>query len=457
MSKNFILITRENKGLLSFVYQAIKKDHENESKNNTKFLNYHPNIKLSFFVFAEIIKIIFSGSYFNNHKFAKIKIYNCNIGRYILSQTFKYLDTHLSFFSFNFYKLKHLLEALNIVKFSIDNNKKIKALYIDHTVYINGIFLNYFSTKNVDIYTHNYPRGLFKIKRNSQRGNLDFEDLNSIKKNKKYNYNKKKVEKFLYKKMKPNFSWPWLIETKINFEKLKKKNLQNFDALVYCHAFTDAQLQCGYSGFYKYEDWLCYTLDELQKKNKKTIIKIHPNFTKYSTHFRAKFEIKIFNRLKKKYESNSNFLFIEEPFNNYQFLRLLNKKCILISHHGTAIIEGALLGFKIISYYKGFWEKKFKITNTWNTKVKYSSLLGKNFKSLKSSNKNDFLNFANQLIFNKYGPFGKRYFLHLVSKHFKVKISDIDNGLVKLRDYNKKIKTDKLLADRLQGSIEKIF
>ena len=100
--------------------------------------------------------------------------------------------------------------------------------------------------------------------------------------------------------MKPNFSWPWLIERKLNSQKLKKMNLNKYEALVYCHAFTDAQLQCGYSGFYRYEDWLIYTLDILQQKNKKTIIKIHPNFTKYSSHFRSKFELKIFERVKKK-------------------------------------------------------------------------------------------------------------------------------------------------------------
>ena len=49
-------------------------------------------------------------------------------------------------------------------------------------------------------------------------------------------------------------------------------------------------------------------------------------------------------------------------------MKNLRSNCLLISHHGTAIIEGALLGFKIISFAKGFWDKKFRITNTWKNK-----------------------------------------------------------------------------------------
>ena len=80
--------------------------------------------------------------------------------------------------------------------------------------------------------------------------------------------------------MKPNFSWPWLVDENLKKEKIKSFNLKNFDFLVYCHAFTDAQLQCGYAGFIKYEDWLEYTLKILNKNKKKVLIKIHPNFSK---------------------------------------------------------------------------------------------------------------------------------------------------------------------------------
>ena len=106
----------------------------------------------------------------------------------------------------------------------------------------------------------------------------------------------------------------------------------------------DAQLQCGYAGFIKYEDWLEYTL-KILNKNKKVLIKIHPNFQK-SKHYRSQFELKIFYRVKEKYKNNKDFLFIDEPYNNFQFLKNLRPNCLLISHHSTAIIEGALLGLK---------------------------------------------------------------------------------------------------------------
>ena len=256
--------------------------------------------------------------------------------------------------------------------------------------------------------------------------------------------------------MKPNFSWPWLVDENLKKEKIKSFNLKNFDFLVYCHAFTDAQLQCGYAGFIKYEDWLEYTLKILNKNKKKVLIKIHPNFSKKSKHYRSQFELKIFYRVKEKYKNNKDFLFIDEPYNNFEFLKNLRPNCLLISHHGTAIIEGALLGFKIISFAKGFWDKNFRITNTWKNKDLYSKLLSYEYSKFKFANKKDFYDFTDKLIFNEYGTFGNKYFLKPIAKYFKVKVSDLDNGLVKLRNFKYNNKNDFKLSQEIMKCIETI-
>ena len=51
-----------------------------------------------------------------------------------------------------------------------------------------------------------------------------------------------------------------------------------YDYIVYAHSFTDAQLIYGADGFCSTLEWLIFTINELNRQNKKFIIKAHPNF-----------------------------------------------------------------------------------------------------------------------------------------------------------------------------------
>ena len=56
-----------------------------------------------------------------------------------------------------------------------------------------------------------------------------------------------------------------------NIKKFDYMNLSTFNV-------TNAQLIYGYDGFSNSYDWLDFTLKELNKTNKKVLIKSHPNF-----------------------------------------------------------------------------------------------------------------------------------------------------------------------------------
>ena len=43
------------------------------------------------------------------------------------------------------------------------------------------------------------------------------------------------------------------------------------------------------------------------------------------------------------YSDNDNIIIIKDPIKNGDLLKKLNKKTILISHHGSAILEGLFL------------------------------------------------------------------------------------------------------------------
>ena len=99
----------------------------------------------------------------------------------------------------------------------------------------------------------------------------------------------------------------------------------------------------GYDGFINVYDWLIFTINELSKnKNNKIMIKAHPFFfdAKFPN-LMMKYDRKLFLKIADKYKDNKNVIFIKEPIKNSDLLYQLNKrKTILISHHGSAILEG---------------------------------------------------------------------------------------------------------------------
>ena len=48
--------------------------------------------------------------------------------------------------------------------------------------------------------------------------------------------------------------------------------------MVYAHSFTDGQLWFGNDGFENSFDWLKFTLNNLESRNKITLIKCHTNY-----------------------------------------------------------------------------------------------------------------------------------------------------------------------------------
>ena len=60
--------------------------------------------------------------------------------------------------------------------------------------------------------------------------------------------------------------------------KIFNKDLSDVDYLIYAHSFIDGQLFYGYDEFVNLFDWLEFTIKFLKKRNKKIIVKSHPNF-----------------------------------------------------------------------------------------------------------------------------------------------------------------------------------
>ena len=53
---------------------------------------------------------------------------------------------------------------------------------------------------------------------------------------------------------------------------------------------------------------------------------------------------------------------------NIEIVSKLLKKTIILSHHGTAILEATHMGYKSICSVYSLWDQKFNISNQWSKK-----------------------------------------------------------------------------------------
>ncbi len=454
--KNFFFLTTNSKNL--YLISALISKKYLEKKNNQsyelkKVENKKFYFKFIFFFFNAFIK----GSLFDNKKFVKLRYNNFSLGRYVLSTFIRKSFNHNYFFKkYLFFKL--LFQGVNIINTYKIVDKNIVGIYIDHAQFINGLYVEIFSKfkKNVSIY--NYPKGLTlidfsKTKKNNQKGS--FEGILQLDfKNKKINKKEKKLanNKICYSLKNPKII-PWLGNTK--FFQFRKHNFKSYSHVIYAHSFTDDQLMWGYDDFIDMQEWLIFTIEELLKNKRYFIIKSHPNFFTNSRNKskREYLDKMIFNQIKKKYKSKY-IKFIDYPLKNDLFLKNLNKKTILISHHGTAIFEGILNNFKVISSRATLWNKNFNLTNNWGNLHEYKKLLRVGWKNLFYANKDDFYKICYSLYCNKYNIYGNSFWQKSLFKSLNLKLYETENN-VSLK-INKLIKSHNLdsIVNKITYTIE---
>ena len=133
----------------------------------------------------------------------------------------------------------------------------------------------------------------------------------------------------------------------------------------------------------------------------------------------------------------------------------LDKKTILISHHGSAILEGLFLNFKCIASRAAFWSSIFKLTNDWNNRSNYKKVLLKSWKELKTHNKNDLYNVCYQLFCNPLSLYGKYYWQQIMSKELNIPRKKIYEESAYIFDKVKITKNDiKKIAINISKTIE---
>ena len=135
--------------------------------SNTKYvikkIVIKKKININFFLF--IFKNILFGKFFYTRKIVKLSYNNINVGRYLISRTYRTFKTYDSKFFFylillkNIYLISRYIETANYYL----KNYNFKSAYLDHCFYLNGIFFDIFKQNQKVIYTNNYPVDIIRI------------------------------------------------------------------------------------------------------------------------------------------------------------------------------------------------------------------------------------------------------------------------------------------------------
>lgn len=403
-----------------FIYASkINADLSLKKKLEFKVLKKKKKITFSFlyFFFSNILSLI--NFKFSWEKIVFLKYKNCQIGRFAIARTFREESSYKNDLNLYINLIKNIFICGTLIDTALKLKDEVAAVYIDHIGYLNGALFSIFSKNKIRIYTNAYPRGLFFIdfKKKKNKKLQTIENALKITKNKKKVIIPSKHQISFFRKIleKPN-TIPYMKYTKFtNLKEYKDVDWKKYDYIIYAHSFLDAQLWLGYDGFKNLYDWLDFSIYNLLKQKKKIIIKSHPNFYNSAIGNMAKLDQDIFKEIYQKYHKSEYVFFINKPIKNFDLLKNVSKKTILISHHGSALIEGLYLGFKCISSKSTFWNDDFKLTNNWKNINEYKKVLNKKWSKLNYCANKDLNEILNHIYWKNTSIYGDKYILEIIS------------------------------------------
>lgn len=444
--------TQKNFGTYKILNKAILNYHKKNFDNNQKnifYLERKLNLKFIIFYILNSLKFFL---FLNEEKFLYLKYRKTYIGRHVVSYVYRDVTSHKSKIRLRYNYLKYFFIAGLIAESANYYVQKASAIYVDHPGYLNGIFFSIFAENKKIVYAHCYPRGLFCINF-SKKNNFLNRDLEKCLKfyHKKKNTKKKIIKNYVKRIFVDPEQIPHM--RKQNWENLNF-DTKKIDYIVYTHSFVDGLMWWGIDGFVNLKDWTEFTIDTLIKKNKNILVKVHPNFFQKVSRDYLKLDKEIFSEIMNKYSNNHKVYFVNEPIKNFELLKNVKKETIIISHHGTALLEGMAFNLKCISSIATLWNNKnFRISNVWNSKKSYKRVLKKNWKNLKFTNKRDFDDIEELIFGNDYNIYGKKYWQNILCKNFKIHLHEFVKDPHKFTNNANKNLINKTAAE-LSGCIE---
>lgn len=301
--------------------------------------------------------------------FVDIKYRSILIGKYIVSTSLRSPKSFTNPFTYCFRFVKFLFRAFHIVEFLFDNQCCIRSVYAHDYPYMNGISLEFAKKYSIPVYISNYP---FSLTRFSISSTTDTRDLSLVPYKSISISDFSQATSFLHKLTLSSSSLSYM--KGINYEhSLRDLDTENVYAVIFAHSFTDAQQQIKDLSFRSVYEWLLFTLKILQ--GKKLILKAHPAFfRKEQEAATIDYDKIVWNKVLKIVQNNPNIQVINWPLENSTLFSSLASSTVMITHHGTCLIEAASFGFKCICSFSSP-SAKYPLFNTWSSKDEYARLL----------------------------------------------------------------------------------
>lgn len=424
---------------------SISKYYKKMDEENIKWFYYSSLIQNKYlFPWLSIprILIFFLFSFIYKYCWIYYQYKGVNVGRYAMSLSFRDVGSNFNRGKFCLSTFFGVLKGVTLIYRIEKVEKDFDAFYIDHGVYLNGIFIEYASKKNKSIFTNGYPYGLIHWNTSKKIGYENLHLLPFARCAKNINFDKSGLLSDI----------PYLSkipETSI------KKDYKDIDLIVYVHSFTDAQIIFGPNDAYiNMYDWFNDVCKILSKSSKKVIIKGHPNFYRSSTAEVVKMDRDIFKFFTKRFKKNLNLHFIDEAVSNEHLLNSIDKNTVLVSHHGNSLIEGAVLGFKCISSNNSVWKEFFHF-NEFSTKKEMKRLLLTDYSNLYNKPKKvEIFNYLYILKRTKFSYYSDECWHSIIAKNLGISSYDFITTPGLIESINSKT-FDKIVGD-ISNSIHRI-
>ena len=289
------------------------------------------------------------------------------VGRYAISAALRHPSAYLNKIVYYGRLARNLFYCVRNIDNFLAISNRVAALYVNEPAYINGVYCELAAKLGLPVYHNMYPYRLTRFAMDRKTDAVNAFIVHPLNVPGRTEKGRHFLESIIASTGKISYM------ANVEFES-RAFAPSDADVVIYAHSFTDAQQAYGGDrAFLSMYDWLVFTLDEL--KDRKVVLKAHPGFFRkgYAAQV-IEWDRVVFEAVIKRFSGRPNLTIIDWPMRNNELLSSLDKECLLVSHHGNALLEGAAFGFRCICAQATAWQK-YPLFNVWNTRQEYRQLL----------------------------------------------------------------------------------
>ena len=398
--------------------ESAKKHAEAKLNRVLRLKRFEISNCLTFHGFLFVVSLAFRVFLLRSDALVQLQYRGYDVGRHSVAATLRNVKSNNNFFLYYYVLIRKIIRGVLIVDCGEAVVEYVKAAYVDHNVYLNGLLLQVLLKRGICVYSNEYPFSLSCARCSSSIDRVvKYEEISMLSKVEIDFHGKKQAEFKLREILGDTNSIPYMDVEMESPGIFPRENV----VVLYVHSFTDAQMMYGYDGFKSVYDWLLFSIEKLTELKKNIIIKGHPNFYGRSQHVTVLMDKKLFGHVCNKFVGQDNIFFLTRPVSNYDFLRELDPaSTALVSHHSFSVVEGAFMGFKSISSSRSPWRNEFKVSNVWSDPQEYEKLLKLDVSDLVPPTYEDIISLVYANHCNEYGFFGRRFWQDIIAEEFSI-------------------------------------